>query len=168
MAEAVERELCLVQECVPHVPGEVRVHACQDGYEVGLESADGALRGVTAVDVRWHELVRGFPYLCDCPLVFATGFVVQDLQVNFVAAGVESLYDGVVGLNPVFVLAGLERGMKDGVGIAMVRNHYVLVAAAGPDGESATIVSVQPTDRLDAQVEFPCRDWWEGWVLFLA
>ena len=68
----------------------------------------------------------------------------------------------------MFVLAGLERGMKDGVGVAMVRYHYVLVAAAGPDGESTTIVSVQPTDRLDAQVEFPCHDWWEGWVLFLA
>ena len=117
---------------------------------MGLESTDGAFRGVAAVDVRWHELVRGVPFFGNCTLVFATGFVVEDLEVYLVAAGVQPVHDGVVGFNPVFVLAGLERGMEDSVGIAMVRDHYVLVAAAGSDWKSTTVICVQSTDRLDA------------------
>ena len=58
------------------------------------------------------------------------------------SSGVETLHDGIVRFNAVLVLAGFERGVQNGVGIAMIRYHNVLVAATGPDGKSATVIGV--------------------------
>ena len=66
----------------------------------------------------------------------------------------ETLHDGVVGGDAVFILLSLECGLEDGVGIIVVGNHDVLVAAAGVDREPASVVSVELFDGLHTDVDF--------------
>ena len=57
-------------------------------------------------------MVFGLPFFSDGFLVFTTRFVVQDLEVNRMAAGFEMLHDGIVRLNSVFILAGLNAACR--------------------------------------------------------
>ena len=70
------------------------------------------------------------------------------------ATGFESFHDGVVSFNSVLVFAGLERCVQDGVSVAVVSNHDVLVAAAGADREPAGVVGVELFDGLHTDVDF--------------
>ena len=55
----------------------------------------------------------------------------------------------------------LEGYDKDGVRITVVRNHEVLIATAGTNWESSSIISVQFAYVLYVDVEFPRRfAWW--------
>ena len=56
--------------------------------------------------------------------------------------------------NSVFDLMGLESGLGDGVGVAVVGDHDVLIAAAGTDREASGVVYVQLFDGLDSDVDF--------------
>ena len=51
------------------------------------------------------------------------------------------------------VMVGLEGFNKDGVGVAVVGQHDVLVATARADGEAAHVVSVELADGFNPDVE---------------
>ncbi len=51
------------------------------------------------------------------------------------------------------VTLGFEGLLQDQVAISMVRDHNVLVAGAGPDGESARVVHVEFARGHHIQVE---------------
>ena len=120
---------------------------------MGFERLDGTSGGV-AVDIWRDEKVSAVPVFLDDAFVFGTGFVVEDLGSDGVSARLETVHDGVVGGNLVFVLAGLEGGLEDGVGVAVVGDHDVLIAATGADGEASGVVCVQLFDGLDLDVDF--------------
>ena len=63
---------------------------------MGLESADGALCSVATVHVWWHQLVGGLPHLLNGALVLPACFVVQDLEVYFVAQCCNTTSDDIV------------------------------------------------------------------------
>ena len=121
------------EELVPQVVGEGDRYAGEDAEKVGFEGADGTFSDVAAVDIGGNELVRGLPDVSDVATVLLAGFVVEDLVVNDVTARLEAGHDAGLGRDTVAVLAGLEGLDEDGVGVAMVGNHEVLVAAAGAD-----------------------------------
>ena len=52
------------------------------------------------------------------------------------------------------VVLGLEGFDKNDVGVDVVGEHYVVVAAAGADGEAAHVIGVELGDGFDADVEF--------------
>ena len=52
----VERQDRLVEEAIPEVEREVRVNAAEAGDEVILEGANGAFRGIAAMDPRGGQL----------------------------------------------------------------------------------------------------------------
>ena len=54
------------------------------------------------------------------------------------------------------VVLGLEGFDKNDVGVDVVGEHYVVIAAAGVDGEAAHVVGVELGDGFDADVEFFC------------
>ena len=56
----------------------------------------------------------------------------------------------------MLVAAGTEGGLEDGVGVAVVRNHDVLVPTTTLDGEASTIIGVQLDDGLVEDMEFIC------------
>ena len=125
---------------------------------MGLECADGPFSHISSVDVRGYQLVFGFPFTSDSLFVGCTGLIVEDLEVNSMALGMESLHDRVVGLNAMSIFAVLEGGMKDGIGVAVVGNHNVLIATAYPDGKAATVICVKLADGLYNDVHFSCFD----------
>ena len=49
---------------------------------MGLEGADGTLRGIATMDVGRYQLESGTPFLGDLSLLFSTGLIVEDLQVH--------------------------------------------------------------------------------------
>ena len=49
----------------------------------------------------------------------------------------------VVGCNAILILLGLERGDKDGVGVAMVAGQDVKITAVISDGEAPSIAHVE-------------------------
>lgn len=60
-----------------------------------FECVDGLFGNVAAVDVRWDKLKRVSPYLFDLQLVGGAAFVVENLQVNAVAALGEVGHDAI-------------------------------------------------------------------------
>ena len=53
-------------------------------------------------------------------------------------------------------MLGLEGIDENDVGVDVVGEHYVIIAAAGADGEAAHVVGVELGDRFDADDEFFC------------
>ena len=48
----------------------------------------------------------------------------------------------------MLVATGAEGGLEDGVGVAVVRHHYLLVTTTRFDGEASTIIGVELADGL--------------------
>jgi len=113
---------------------------------VRLEGANRTFSSIAAVDIGWDELVVALPLLFDDAFVVCAGFVVENLEVDSVAAVMEALHDGVVCLDTVCIFFSLEGGLEDHVGIAVVCDHDVLVAFAGTNREAAGVVCVKSAD----------------------
>ena len=99
---------------------------------------------------RWTP--RGYQLVCsrldigDVLAVFLAGLVVEDLVVDDVIASLEAGHDASVGRYAVVVFSCLEGLDENGVFIAVVGHHQVLVAAAGADGEAACVVCIERAD----------------------
>ena len=122
---------------------------------------DGTFSGVAAMDILWDELELDLTLLFDNMLVLGTGFVIKDLQVDAVAAGFEAFHDGGVGGNVVGIILGLEWGLEDCIGVEVLGNHNVLIAAARANGGAAGVFCVQLTNMLYAHMHFIGFDRWD-------
>ena len=67
-------------------------------------------------------------------------------MINDVAARLELGHDASVGRYAVAVFSCLEGLDEDGVGVSVVGDHQVLVAAAGADREASCVVCVERAD----------------------
>ena len=114
----------------------------------------GAFGNVAAMYVRRDKLVD--PLFNDDALVFSAGLVVHDVEVDLVAALLETLHNGVVCGNTMIVATGAERGLENCVGVAVVYNHDVLISTARLDGELATVIYVQFSDWFFKEMDFIC------------
>ena len=72
---------------------------------MSFESADGSLVDVASMNVWGHKLELTSPRVLDGLLVGLDGLVVQDLQVDGLAALFEASHDAVVCRNAMEVLA---------------------------------------------------------------
>ena len=85
-------------------------------------------------------------------LVGLAGLIVEDLEVNSVAAILEPRHDAVVLRDAVLVVPVLEGFEQNGIGVDMVRQHNAVVAAEGSDREAAHVVCVELADGLNEYV----------------
>ena len=113
---------------------------------MSFDGADGTFGYVALMDVGGYQLVCSRPDVGDVTAVFPFGFVVEDLMINDVAASLEAGHDAGVGRDAVVVCSCLEVLDEDGVCIAVVGHHQVLISAAGADGEAACVFHVERTD----------------------
>ena len=141
------------EELVPQVVGEVGRYVDEDVEQVGFEGGDGTFEDVAVVDIGEHELVCGLPDVSDVVTVILAGFVVKDLVVNDVDVRLEAGHDAGVCRDTVEILAGLKGFDEDDVGVTMVGDHELPVAAAGADLEAARVVGVDRAGGLDPEVE---------------
>ena len=111
-----------------------------------FEGVDGTFSYVAPIDVGGDQLVCVRPDVSDVAAAFLAGFVVKYLVVDGVTASLEAGHDAGVGGYAVAVFLCLEGLDEDGVCIAAVGHHQVLVAAAGADGEAACVVRVERDD----------------------
>ena len=105
----------LRDEKVPQVAREVGRYARHYRQEVGFERVYGTLGRVSAVHVGGHQLEFGAPLLGDLFFVLHARLVVQYLEVDAKASGLERRHDGVIRGNPVLVLTCFERTSQDGI-----------------------------------------------------
>ena len=98
-------------------------------------------------------MVCGFPDVSDVSAVFLACFIVKDLVVYNVAASLEAGHDAGVGWDAVAVFACLEGLEEDDVGVAVIGDHEVLVAAVGADREASRVVGVERADGFHPDVE---------------
>ena len=70
------------------------------------------------------------------------------------AARLEAVHDAGVGGYAVAVFSCLEGINEDGVCIAVIGHHQVLIAAAGADGEAACVVRVECAGGFYPEVNF--------------
>ena len=85
--------------------------------------------------------------------VFLDRFIIKDLVVDDVAASLEAGHDAGVGRDAVVVFLCMEGLYEYGVGVAVVCNHQVLVAAAGEYWEASCVVCVYRADGFYPYVE---------------
>ena len=110
---------------------------------MSFEGADGTFGYVAPMDVGGYQLVCIRPDVGDVSAVLLAGFVVEDLVVDDVTASLEAGHDVSVGRYAVAVFSCLEGLNEDGVCIAVVGDHQVLVDASGADGEASCVVRVE-------------------------
>ena len=91
-------------------------------------------------------MVCGLPDVCDVAAVFLAGLVIEDLVLDDVAFSLEAGHDAGVRGDSVAIFSCLESFDEDGVCIAMIRHHEVLIAAAGADREATCVVCVESAD----------------------
>ena len=97
------------EELVPHGVGEGIEDAGKDGKELGFESEDGTFSYVAAMNIRQDKLESAVPIFTDGATILGAGLVVEDLEINAVAFGLEARHDAVVGSNAMAVIEWLER-----------------------------------------------------------
>ena len=85
-------------------------------------------------------MVSGCLDVGDMSAVFLACFVNKDFVVDDVAASLKAGHDTGVSRDVVVVFLCLEGLDEDGVGVAEVCNHQVLVAAAGVDWEASCVI----------------------------
>ena len=66
----------------------------------------------------------------DNTLVLCAHFIVEDVKIDLVVAIDKALYDGVVGSDAVLVFFCLGGENEDGVGVAILGRHDVLISTA--------------------------------------
>ena len=125
---------------------------------MGSEGLDGPFTGVATVDVRRNELEPSLPIFLDNVFVLIDGFVVEDLNINVVTAGLKSCYNGIVGGDAMCVLFGHKGGFQDGVGVAMIGNHDLLIAVTRSNGEAPSVVGVELAYMFNMDVQFLGHD----------
>ena len=91
-------------------------------------------------------MVIGLPDVGDVAAVFLAGLVIEDLVLDDVAFSLEAGHDAGVSGDAVAIFSCMERFNEDGVCIAMIRHHEVLIAAAGADWEATCVVCVESAD----------------------
>ena len=99
-----------------------------------FEGADGSFSNVAVVDIQRDELEGAVPVFNYGAAVFRNGFVIDDLEVNAVAFGLEASHDVVVGGETVVIVVRLKYIDKDGVGVDVVGDHDLSVATLVADG----------------------------------
>ena len=100
-----------------------------------------------------HQLERCFSFFLSVLTIVFAGFVVDDLEVYFVATLLDASSDVVVGGKTVAIVARLKCRDKDGIGVDMVGEHDVSVATSGADGEATHVISVELTNWLYPDME---------------
>ena len=85
-------------------------------------------------------------------LVGLDGLVFEDSGVNSVAAILEPRHDKFVRRNVVSVVPGLEGLYQNGIGVDVVCQYNLMVAAEGSDREAAHVVCVELADGLNEYV----------------
>ena len=113
-----------------------------------FERLNGTFSKVAAMYVRRYELVGSSPILGDGADVFCAGFVVEHLVIHSVAACLETGHKTRVGWDAVSVVARLEGFDEDGIGVAVIGQHDVLIAAAQTDREAAHVVCEEFADGV--------------------
>ena len=91
-------------------------------------------------------MVSGCPDVGDVLVVLFACLVIEYLVVDDVTASLEAGHDEGVGRDAVAVFPCLEGLDEDGIGVAVVGNHQVLVAAVGADWEVSCVVYVERAD----------------------
>ena len=82
-----------------------------------LEGADGAFGDVTTMDIRGNDLELRPPLLLDVKFVGCAAFIVEDLEVDTMAALCEAGHDSIYGGDAVAVVAVFECLHQDDIGV---------------------------------------------------
>ena len=118
-----------------------------------LEGEDGAFGDVTKMDIRGNELELLPPLLLDVEFVGCATLVVNDLEVNIMAALCEAGHDLICGGKAVAVVAVFEWLHQDDIGVHMVGEHEEVDAALGANREPAHVISVKFADGFGRDVD---------------
>ena len=79
--------------------------------------------------IRWHQLEIVTLLISYSFFLLCTGLIVTDLEVDEHPILAQASHDGLVSLQAMLVLASLEWGYQNCIGIAMIVNHEVLVSS---------------------------------------
>ena len=105
------------------------------------------------METRGNELELLPPLLLDVELVGCTAFIVNDFEVDVMAALGEAGHDLICGGNAVAVVVGLKIIHQDYIGVHMTGEHNEVVAALGANREPFHVISVNLDDGLRCDVE---------------
>lgn len=141
-AKKIECQCNLGQETVPFGQRKIGVDIAQSGDEMILVGADGSFSGIGSMLFRGNTL-EGDVVLGEGSFEFLGTFVVEDMQVRWMALLDKFQMGGLPSSTDTGSLAiGNGNGMN-GVGILMIENKNVLVAAAGGNGEATSLVGIR-------------------------
>ena len=127
---------------------------------MGLDGAYGSISSIAKVDIWGHQLAVTRPLFRDDTMILSADFIINNLEVDPVAALLEAGHNLVVGGNEMVVALILEGFDVDGVVVALVSDHDVLIPTAREDRETAHIICVDTSDVGYLNVQFVGRNLW--------
>ena len=90
-----------------------------------FEGPDGLFCGIAPVYIRGHQLVICSPLLLDGAAILLSEFIVQGLEVNFMATFFDAHVDVVVFCNTMVVVFGSEGLHKYDIVVLVVSQHIM-------------------------------------------
>ena len=120
--------------------------------EVGLEGVDVSLVRIVLVVIWGHQLLVTRPFFSDDMKMVSAGFIINNLEVDPVAALLEVVHNIFVGRYSMAVALRLGVFDVDGIDVAVVVDHDVLIPTAILDGKMAHIISVELSNTGDLNV----------------
>ncbi len=124
-----------------------------------LGCANSVFNPVLAMLTWWDKVEFGVPLEGDGSFVSSTGLIVKNLEINQKTPGCQACHNGIVGCNVMAVAFGLECLLEDEIAIGVESNHGVLAPQACPDWEAASVIHVQPAERVH------CDEDLVGWFI---
>ena len=106
------------------------------------------------MDMGWYQLVFHYSFRLGNALVFSTCFIIQELEFHQNITVFETLHDGFVGEQSMFVGVRLEGSGNDSIGITMIRNSYILISTVREYRMAASIISINVSDVFNPDVQF--------------
>ncbi len=104
---------------------------------------NGSFGSIATMYIQRDKLMPDLPLVHYDGLEFGADFIDKDLDIDVVPTVGEAAHDGVAGGQLMLVGPVDIWGAEDCVAAAVEDNGDVLVAAASPDGESPSVISVE-------------------------
>ena len=108
-----------------------------------FERVCGALGCIAEMHVWRYELNLSLPNVFDDAFVIGADLIVEDLEVQYMAACSEMSHDRIVGSEAVLVGLYFERRLENCIGVSVVGNRYVLIDTTGDDREAISAVILE-------------------------
>ncbi len=129
------------EESIPFSKGELGVYSAKNGDKMVFERANGTFGGIGAVFFR-RDTLKGYLVADEGVFEILGTFIVQDVQVDWMALNTKFFVDGFPGITNAGCLPVGKSNSVDRVGVLVVEDKDVVISTTGGDWKLTSLIRV--------------------------